>query len=72
MLTSRFVGRQVMMTVGEIIIDYDHDKKVGALGFGATLPNNPGEASHCFALSGSPAQVGDLGERERNGCMDGR
>lgn len=48
-----------MMAVGEIIIDYDHDKKVGALGFGALLPNQS-EASHNFAMSGSPTQVADL------------
>jgi hypothetical protein len=40
----------------QIIIDYDKDKKVGALGFGAILPGGA-EASHCFALTGAPTQT---------------
>ena len=40
----------------QIIVDYDKDKRVGALGFGAILPGGA-EASHCFALTGSPTQT---------------
>eukprot|EP00918_Siedleckia_nematoides_P098130 GHVU01214836.1.p1 GENE.GHVU01214836.1~~GHVU01214836.1.p1 ORF type:complete len:563 (+),score=135.63 GHVU01214836.1:54-1691(+) len=48
--------QKAMMSIGEIIIDYDKDKKVGALGFGAILPGGA-EASHCFALTGAPTQT---------------
>jgi hypothetical protein len=48
--------QQAMMAIGEIILEYDKDKKVGALGFGAILPNGK-DASHCFALTGNPSQM---------------
>ena len=45
-----------MLSVGEVLVEYDKDKKIGALGFGAILPGKS-EASHNFALSGSPQNV---------------
>lgn len=41
--------------VGQILLNYDSDKKIPAFGFGATInyPNLPGGTSHCFPLSGS-------------------
>ena len=48
--------QQAMMAIGEIILEYDKDKKVGGLGFGAILPNGK-DASHCFALTGNPSQM---------------
>mmetsp|Transcript_25825 Transcript_25825/g.40429 ORF Transcript_25825/g.40429 Transcript_25825/m.40429 type:complete len:564 (-) Transcript_25825:61-1752(-) len=44
--------QKAIIAVGEILLDYDHDKKCAALGYGAILPNKE-EASHCFALNGN-------------------
>ena len=57
-----------MASIGAVILDYDHDKKVGAMGFGAIVPGAE-EASHCFPLKL------DLGPGEYNvdglqGLMD--
>jgi len=57
-----------MASIGAVILDYDHDKKVGAMGFGAIVPGAE-EASHCFPLKF------DLGPGEYNvdglqGLMD--
>jgi len=41
--------QQAMTSVGSVILDYDHDKQVGAMGFGAIVPGAE-EASHCFPL----------------------
>eukprot|EP00286_Rhodomonas_abbreviata_P003608 CAMPEP_0181348054 /NCGR_PEP_ID=MMETSP1101-20121128/34203_1 /TAXON_ID=46948 /ORGANISM="Rhodomonas abbreviata, Strain Caron Lab Isolate" /LENGTH=607 /DNA_ID=CAMNT_0023460301 /DNA_START=157 /DNA_END=1980 /DNA_ORIENTATION=+ len=47
---------QAMQAVGEILIEYDHDKKIAAFGYGAILPGEA-EPSHCFPLTGNHAAV---------------
>ena len=48
-----------MLSVGQILLDYDSDKKVPMYGFGAK-PKYPNMFSkiavHCFPLSGIPQQ----------------
>eukprot|EP00286_Rhodomonas_abbreviata_P025468 CAMPEP_0181298138 /NCGR_PEP_ID=MMETSP1101-20121128/5623_1 /TAXON_ID=46948 /ORGANISM="Rhodomonas abbreviata, Strain Caron Lab Isolate" /LENGTH=539 /DNA_ID=CAMNT_0023403141 /DNA_START=99 /DNA_END=1718 /DNA_ORIENTATION=+ len=48
--------QEAMIRVGEVLIEYDHDKKIAAFGYGAILPGQT-KASHCFALNGNPADV---------------
>jgi hypothetical protein len=43
---------RAIMSVGEILMEYDSDKMVPAFGFGARLPSNPQVANHCFHLNG--------------------
>jgi hypothetical protein len=49
---------QAIKGMSSIILDYDHDKKVGAMGFGAIEPGKD-EASHCFPLKldASPGEI---------------
>eukprot|EP00287_Rhodomonas_sp_CCMP768_P017897 CAMPEP_0202809022 /NCGR_PEP_ID=MMETSP1389-20130828/1441_1 /ASSEMBLY_ACC=CAM_ASM_000865 /TAXON_ID=302021 /ORGANISM="Rhodomonas sp., Strain CCMP768" /LENGTH=589 /DNA_ID=CAMNT_0049479523 /DNA_START=15 /DNA_END=1784 /DNA_ORIENTATION=- len=42
--------QEAMSAVGEVLIEYDHDKKIAAFGYGAILPGESGP-SHCFPLS---------------------
>ena len=48
------------MAVGNILMNYDYDKKIPAFGFGAKL-NFPlmksNTVSHCFFLSGNPNEL---------------
>lgn len=43
--------QQAIISVGEILEKYDHDKQFQAYGFGGKLSS--GEISHCFALNGN-------------------
>jgi hypothetical protein len=43
---------RAISSVGEVLIDYDTDKMVPVLGFGALLPS--GQVSHCFNVNGEP------------------
>jgi hypothetical protein len=43
---------QAIMSVGDVLIDYDADKMVPLVGFGAKLPN--GQVSHCFNVNMQP------------------
>eukprot|EP00281_Chroomonas_sp_CCMP1168_P023752 CAMPEP_0206236744 /NCGR_PEP_ID=MMETSP0047_2-20121206/13881_1 /ASSEMBLY_ACC=CAM_ASM_000192 /TAXON_ID=195065 /ORGANISM="Chroomonas mesostigmatica_cf, Strain CCMP1168" /LENGTH=585 /DNA_ID=CAMNT_0053661105 /DNA_START=37 /DNA_END=1790 /DNA_ORIENTATION=- len=45
--------QQAIISIGEILEKYDHDKNFEAYGFGGKLPN--GQVSHCFALNGDAA-----------------
>ena len=40
-----------MMSVGEIMLNFDTDKEVPMLGFGAVIGG--GKTSHCFAMNGN-------------------
>jgi len=42
--------QQAMVSVGEILENYDHDKKFAVVGYGG-IPPGKEEADHCFALS---------------------
>lgn len=42
---------EAIRAVGEILIYYDSDKKIPALGFGAKIPPLMDKACHCFALT---------------------
>jgi len=44
---------RAMRTVGNILLSYDHDKKVPLYGFG-TSSTVKGQDRHCFALNGNP------------------
>lgn len=44
---------QAIMSVGEIVLDYDADKMIAAFGFGAQLPD--GQVSHNFHLTLEPS-----------------
>lgn len=57
--------QQAILNVGNILMPYDYDGQVPVYGFGGRLPN--GETSHCFALTGNPAQPEVPGI---NGVMD--
>ena len=46
--------------MGEILLNYDHDKMVPLFGFGAKpkYPNlNSNYVSHCYPLTGDPNKV---------------
>ena len=45
---------EAIKSVGNILIPYDTDQKIPALGFGAKLPPNYAQASHCFNLNEKP------------------
>mmetsp|Transcript_46909 Transcript_46909/g.114263 ORF Transcript_46909/g.114263 Transcript_46909/m.114263 type:complete len:557 (+) Transcript_46909:148-1818(+) len=46
--------QQAIIAVSEVLLPYDHDKRICALGYGAVLPNSAQEkASFCFALNGN-------------------
>jgi hypothetical protein len=51
--------QQAIISVGNIIQEYDTDKSFPVYGFGAKLPT--GEVSHCWALNGNPTNPGCLG-----------
>mmetsp|Transcript_33123 Transcript_33123/g.78958 ORF Transcript_33123/g.78958 Transcript_33123/m.78958 type:complete len:592 (+) Transcript_33123:74-1849(+) len=42
--------QQAMQAVGEVLLEYDHDKRIAAFGYGAILPGES-EPSHCFPLT---------------------
>lgn len=46
--------RQAIKAVGEILINYDHDKIVPSFGFGGSFKD---KLSHCFPLSGNNPNV---------------
>ncbi|EKX31691.1 hypothetical protein GUITHDRAFT_98757 [Guillardia theta CCMP2712] len=43
---------QAMIGVGEILVEYDQDKKIAVYGFGGIVAGHS-EASHCFPLNGN-------------------
>ena len=56
--------QQAIMSIGNILLNYDSDKKIPAFGFGAKLrfPNmSSPQTSHCFPLSGNPADIEAFG-----------
>ena len=58
---------QAMIGVGEILVEYDHDKKIAVYGFGGIVAGHS-EASHCFPLNGNikdPEVLGVDGTLER-------
>eukprot|EP00960_Hanusia_phi_P003043 90344-Hanusia_phi.AAC.1 len=44
-----------MIGVGEILVEYDHDKQIAVYGFGGIV-DGQSEASHCFPLNGDIKQ----------------
>ena len=44
---------QAITSVGQILENYDSDKKFSLLGFGALVPNYMPEVSPCFAVNGN-------------------
>ena len=46
---------RAIQAVGDIVVEYDSDKMIPAFGFGARL-SATGSVSHCFPLTGTPAQ----------------
>eukprot|EP00960_Hanusia_phi_P000290 8020-Hanusia_phi.AAC.1 len=42
-----------MIGVGEILVEYDHDRQIAVYGFGGIV-DGQSEASHCFPLNGQP------------------
>ncbi|EGR30079.1 hypothetical protein IMG5_142720 [Ichthyophthirius multifiliis] len=59
--------QQAILSVGEILLDYDFDKKVPCYGFGGhpKFPNfHLNGVSHCFPLSGNPQDTEALGTIE--------
>jgi len=52
--------QQAIMAISNIMLNYDHDKRIPAFGFGGKLrfPNmRTKDTSHCFPLSGNPNQI---------------
>jgi hypothetical protein len=47
--------QQAILSVGDILMNYDYDKMVGAYGFGG-LPKGYQATSHFFPLNGNPGQ----------------
>lgn len=52
--------QQAILAIGNILLDYDSDKRIPAFGFGArlrfpTMATNI--VSHCFPLSGTQEQI---------------
>jgi len=46
-----------IQSIGQILMNYDSDKRIPAFGFGGKINfGGHSEVSHCFALSGNPAQ----------------
>ncbi|EGR31217.1 hypothetical protein IMG5_115500 [Ichthyophthirius multifiliis] len=59
--------QQAIISVGEILLDYDFDKRVPCFGFGGhpKFPNMfLNGVSHCFPLSGNPSDVEACGMSE--------
>ena len=48
---SRNQYLQAITSVGQILENYDSDKKFTVLGFGATIPHVMPDTSHCFAIN---------------------
>lgn len=49
--------QQAIMAIGNILLNYDYDKRIPAFGFGAKLrfpTMSTSTVSHCFPLSGNP------------------
>ena len=44
---------QAITGVGQVLENYDSDKKFSVLGFGATVPGLMQATSHCFAVNGN-------------------
>lgn len=43
-----------MTAVGDILMNFDHDKQVPLFGFGGEIPGKSfGVTSHCFAVNGN-------------------
>lgn len=56
--------QSAILAVGEILLNYDSDKRIPAFGFGASLKfpqMTSTSASHCFPLSGSIENVESFG-----------
>ena len=56
--------QQAILAIGNILLNYDSDKRIPAFGFGARLrfPNMATNiVSHCFPLSGTQEQIEALG-----------
>lgn len=51
--------QQAILSIGQILMNYDSDKKIPAFGFGATTKFNgiKTPVSHCFPLSGNSNQI---------------
>jgi hypothetical protein len=52
------------MAIGNIMLNYDYDKRIPAFGFGAKLKfpmMSSNIVSHCFPLSGNPQQIEAVG-----------
>jgi hypothetical protein len=47
-----------ILAIGEILMNYDSDKRIPAFGFGGKVK---GQTSHCFALSGNAQEIEALG-----------
>jgi len=60
--------QEAIEAVAPIVLAYDKDNKVGAMGFGAVLPGQE-DASHCFPLK-LGASNGDIEVDGANGLMD--
>ena len=45
---------EAIKSVGNVLMPYDTGQKIPALGFGAKLPPNYAQASHCFSMNGKP------------------
>ena len=51
-----------IQSIGQIIMNYDSDKRIPAFGFGAVPPNSqPNKVNHCFPLSGNIEEVESMG-----------
>lgn len=48
-----------ILSIGDILMNYDSDKRIPAFGFGGKIkiPGMLPQVSHCFALSGNPNEV---------------
>ena len=56
--------QQAIMAIGNILLNYDYDKRIPAFGFGAKLKfpmMSSNMVSHCFPLSGNPQQIEAVG-----------
>ena len=47
-----------ILAIGEILMNYDSDKRIPSFGFGGKVK---GQTSHCFALSGNLQEVEAIG-----------
>lgn len=56
--------QQAILGIGNILLNYDSDKRIPAFGFGAKLhfpTMHSNGVNHCFPLSGDPNQIEALG-----------